>query len=427
MATICYIGKFPPIQGGVSSSSLWQLIALANAGHYIHIISNCWEVEEEYRQYFTGEDLEIFQNILELSNNRLYFHFTNPFFEPHHIPFNHLYISKLTSKSIQVINKYNCDFIYSYYFEPYGVAAYITSKMTGKPYILRHAGSDITRLLECKELTDIYLNIIKSASYFITQGFKLPAIITNNIDHSKIKRIDSDFLPEEIFNNNGKELNIKNFLESIDEHVKSVKLNNWNNHNFDNSKINFGIYCKSGFHKGILEIVKALNLIDGIENKVNLIIVTGGKSLKKLQKQIKSSSKTLDHIFFLPFIPPWKIPEFIRACDAVFSLENNFPIEIHGPRIAREVLSCGKCLIVASEIANKQIFSRDLNNFDNCIIINNVQDIKYLSNIIEKIVNGHLNIKNIGDNGYIIANKYSLTDSSKTISEFESIFNIIKN
>ena len=37
----------------------------------------------------------------------------------------------------------------------------------------------------------------------------------------------------------------------------------------------------------------------------------------------------------LPFIPYWRIPEFIRLCRAVCCLEQDFPIKNHSPMIAR--------------------------------------------------------------------------------------------
>lgn len=423
MANICYIGKFPPIQGGVSSSSFWQLLSLANAGHEVHVISNNWEVEEQYRQYFTGEDLEILNNYTNIYN-KLYYHFTNPFFEPFHIPFNRLYTSKLASKAIQVIDKYNCDIIYSYYFEPYGVSAFIASNLTGRPFILRHAGSDITRLFNCNELKDIYLKIIDKSCALITQGRSLSNDFLNMVDKSKIKNINSDFLPENVFNTYGNILNIEELISSFDDYVNKIKLNLWNNRNYDSNKITIGIYCKAGFHKGILEVIKALNLINNIDKLVNLVIVSGGRKLSQIQDFIKSNSKSTKNIYFLPFLPPWRIPEYIRSCNVLLSLENNFPIDIHGPRIAKEVISCGRCLILSNEIANKQIFRKDLINYDNCILVNNVQDIDHLSYIFNEIIY-NLDTDLIGSNASKIAKKYNLHDSSRMLEEFNQVFESI--
>ena len=46
---LCVIGKYPPIQGGVSRENFWQTYALAQAGYEVHIVTNAQEVENEFR------------------------------------------------------------------------------------------------------------------------------------------------------------------------------------------------------------------------------------------------------------------------------------------------------------------------------------------------------------------------------------------
>ena len=46
---ICLVGKYPPIQGGVSAQTYWFAQELANQGHQVHIVSNADEVEAGYR------------------------------------------------------------------------------------------------------------------------------------------------------------------------------------------------------------------------------------------------------------------------------------------------------------------------------------------------------------------------------------------
>src|ERR1700730_13646900 len=47
--TICLIGKYFPIQGGVSKDNQWLAYALASAGFHIHVVTNADEVESQYR------------------------------------------------------------------------------------------------------------------------------------------------------------------------------------------------------------------------------------------------------------------------------------------------------------------------------------------------------------------------------------------
>jgi len=48
-----------------------------------------------------------------------------------------------------------------------------------------------------------------------------------------------------------------------------------------------------------------------------------------------------ERTLILPFLPNWRVPEFIRACTAVCFLERGFRVAIHAPMVAREVLACG--------------------------------------------------------------------------------------
>jgi hypothetical protein len=101
---LCIIGKYPPIQGGVSRENFWQTYALAQAGFDVH--------------YTPGTRHE-------------YIPWANPF------------VTKLASIATDVIKAYGCELIYSFYLEPYAVAAHLASRWTGVPYGIRHAGSDM--------------------------------------------------------------------------------------------------------------------------------------------------------------------------------------------------------------------------------------------------------------------------------------------
>jgi len=90
-----------------------------------------------------------------------------------------------------------------------------------------------------------------------------------------------------------------------------------------------------------------------------------------------------DHVVQLPFLPNWRVPEFIRRCDAVCALEQDFPIVFHSPVVAREVLSCGSMLIGSTEMLGKLPNPERLAHGYNCFGVNDVNDIDELSQAIE--------------------------------------------
>jgi len=140
---ICIISKYPPIEGGISSSTYWLAKGLGEKGHEVHIVTNALEVEDEYR-----ESLEIADRHYIPKN--VYVHSTDPSptvkANPSHIPFSKMYCEKLASLAIQVIEEYDIEIIDSWYLIPYCVSGFLAKSFTGVPQIIRHGGSDLQRL-----------------------------------------------------------------------------------------------------------------------------------------------------------------------------------------------------------------------------------------------------------------------------------------
>ena len=118
--------------------------------------------------------------------------------------------------------------------------------------------------------------------------------------------------------------------------------------------------------------------------------------------------------WLIPVIPHWKVPEFIRACDAVCFLERNFPIKIHTPTVPREILACGRCLLLSREIMEKQAYRDLLVDRKNFVLIENPQDIKSLTNILLWTIQHRSLVKKIGSEGYKI---------SRSIEDFDNFIN----
>ena len=50
---LCLVGKYPPVQGGVSSQMYWLARVLAELGHQVHFVTNADEVELSYCMYIS--------------------------------------------------------------------------------------------------------------------------------------------------------------------------------------------------------------------------------------------------------------------------------------------------------------------------------------------------------------------------------------
>src|SRR5262249_21998223 len=91
-------------------------------------------------------------------------------------------------------------------------------------------------------------------------------------------------------------------------------------------------------------------------------------------------------ILQIPFLPHWRVPEFLRGCLAVCCLEQDFPIGFHTPMIPFEVLLCGSCLVASTEVITKLPAYGRLPHGYGCVAIEDVGDIEGLSASLAAIV-----------------------------------------
>jgi len=383
---ICLLGKVTPIQGGVSRQNFWLAYALAKQGHQVHLVTNANEVEEEYRliggRLDTGETLSPFD---EVSDN-LSVYFTGDKKTYTHIPFSNPFVSKLTSKAVEVIREQKCDIILSYYFEPYGVAGYFASKITGVPFGLRHAGSDVGRLLRHPDLNYLYHDMMTAADYVFCSNTTGRRFMHAGVDHDKLSILKMVSYPDSIYTPNREPLDIYKHIERAESEVQLPiardLLTVFPVANFDADAPSIGIYGKVGETKGSFDLIAALGQLKKSGAVFNFLALTSGKpDMLALLKQKIIEADIADRTVWMPFVPHWNVPEFIKLCDAVCFLERDFSIPIHRPGVAMEILLSGGCLILSHEIANKQRFEADLIDKETVLLV----DPKNIKELAEQI------------------------------------------
>jgi glycosyltransferase involved in cell wall biosynthesis len=111
---ICLISKYPPIEGGESAKAYWLAKALGERGHEVHVVTNTWEVESDYRELIETDDLNS-----AYQPKGVYVHNTDPFIEPAYIPYSRPYTEKIASLAIDIIKEYDLQLIDSWYILPY--------------------------------------------------------------------------------------------------------------------------------------------------------------------------------------------------------------------------------------------------------------------------------------------------------------------
>lgn len=425
---ICIIGKVPPIQGGTSRSCLFTAYALACAGNKVYVVTNANEVESEYRiftmDYFNKERSDEF---FSLEHKNLKIFSTN--FDVHHahIPCGDLFVTKLASLAVEIVRQYKCDFIFSYYLEPYCVAANLVSAWSGVPFIVRHAGSDIEKLLNNNALTATYREVLNQSSAIMTSIRHMHQYIKHGIDIAKlfISQTNASLLFSE---NTPKKMNLNDYIRYIstleDPYIKN-NLGDLFNKKIDTSLPIIGMYGKVNKSKGHFLLVKALKKLKDRGEKFNFICLTQGspKGLKNLIACINFYG-VQERVWILPYVPPSAIPAFIGACAVVCYLENNFSIECHMPFIPLEVMSFGGCLLLSKQIANKQIMREKLVHLENVLLVD-PEDIDALTSNLKLVTSGLINPNEIGAKARNLVAKYVCSKTactSEVNKEFDAVF-----
>lgn len=377
---ICLISKYPPIEGGESSKAYWLAKGLGERGHEIYVVTNSWEVESQYREKLSGEDIDYYQP----KNVTVYN--TSPFINPQYIPYSNPYTEKLASLAIDVIRKHNADLIDSWYILPYCISAFIAKIITNKPQILRHAGSDMSRLLDSPYLNTLFVELFNNVDKVVTypgtkerfQGLEVPE---DKIFLNKVS------VNTNVFNPNSKPLDISLYDSNYKENVPIITY-----------------IGKAGKQKGIFELIKALSKIN---YDFALLLVTKGREIQKVKEEIKRL-KLENKAIILDFIPPWRVPSIMKASTCIVSPEWNFPVISHTPILAREAMCTGRCTILSEELFNKRAY-RDMEDGIHTKVVN-PNDIEEFKIKLEEIIRNPNEAEEIGANARKLAEKYENFD-----------------
>ncbi|MDB5187848.1 MAG: hypothetical protein JWO50_368 [Candidatus Kaiserbacteria bacterium] len=322
---ILIIGKYPPIEGGVSAHTYWLARSLGEKGHEVMVVTNAWRVEEEYRAQFDRKSQKVRSEYLP--KNVTLYGFDDAM--PGHIPYSEAYVTRLVNKALQAIEKQGADVVYVHYLEPYGTAALLLKKLTGVPYVIRHAGSDIYRLLKSPDLSLVLGRVLLNADRVLLTPSLHRMADTMGISSRRVGSLPLRAMPP-------------SFSQVGPRYDFNFTLN-------DDSPI-IGYLGKAAKLKGLEEI---LEVCAATHPKVRLVLFTNGTLLPRLKEIVANDPWLSEHVRFFPFVPPWEVPSILRSLDGLLHLENRFPIPIHSPQQPYEAILCGTPLILSEEMKNK--------------------------------------------------------------------------
>jgi glycosyltransferase involved in cell wall biosynthesis len=318
-----FICKFPPLTGGVASRTYWLINALAERGHEIHVITNANEIEMKFKESFTADDEAVLKN-----QKNLFIHSTSsqgiPPIRPTYNPFD----IKIANLALKVIDEYTLDVLDSWFLIPNSVAAFMVKHIKNIPWVIRHGGSDLG-----EHLVSPHFDLLLKAVLF--QADRI-------ISHSSNKKIfDSIGIPsEKLWLTEYSKVNRKYFNESVSPAP-----------NICRGKPVIMSIGKIMGKKGTYDLLQSFV---PLKAAVDLVFITGGPGLDHLNERVHAMGLG-DSVRIFPPVPPWRIPSYIRAATCVVHAEREFGIP-HYPIIPKEVIACGKCLLLSEEMGAKYPF-----------------------------------------------------------------------
>ena len=402
---ILLIGKYPPIEGGVSAHTFWLVRALAGQGHSVYVVTNAGEGESSLAQMHYGDDSSWLGSNVRPGSLRVFQ--TTPLPPNSFIPFAQPYGTKLFGLSLSVLEQHHCDVILSWYFEPYGFVSALAGLAKRRPVIIRHAGSDIGRLAVHPDLNAAYRWALESAAALVVTNERELQRRFGLIDRPRIQPTRPR-LPD-VFSSDPVSLDIVELLAASESWFSNVGLpdallqdiRRINSKPFTGDVFTIGVYGKVGVTKGSFNLIEALVKVAATGQEFVFLTLSCGhrEVLRAYYEAIVKSPALAERSWILPPIAPYRVPAFLQRCNAVCFLERHFSISFHGPQIPREVLSSGACLVCSSEIAGKPWYRGSLVDDRNAVVIADPTDHDSLANRLSALIRDRDRIWSIGHQG----------------------------
>jgi glycosyltransferase involved in cell wall biosynthesis len=394
---ICVIGKFPPIQGGVSMRTYWTAHALAKRGHDVHVVTNAKEAVAPFRMHMRDEDWQRCGG--NYGVGRVTVDWTDPVDRSQsYLPMASPFVTKLVTLAATAHAAHPFDVIYSHYLEPYGVAGHLVSQMTGVPQVVRMAGSDAGRLWRHPQFETLYDYVLRSAAVVVAGGSVAERAVARGVAPDRIALGGGYRLPDDLFVPEGPRIDLGRLRSEVEREGGALCGELWGA--FPGDRPYFGVYGKLGHNKGSFALLEALRRLKRAGSEVGLVALAHGKP--DIEARFRARAEELDlsdRILQIPFVPHWRVPEFLRSCLAVCCLEQDFPISIHSPIVPLEVLLCGRCLVGSTEVIRKLPGFERLPHRYGCIAVEDVNDADALSRQLAAIAGNPQPVAVVGARG----------------------------
>ena len=301
---ILLIGKYPPMQGGISAKTYWLFRELEKHGFDLRAVT------VEARDYSIKGDR---CNRSKTESIRI----KEP---PWHIPESELLSDRIFQSSMEIIEDFKPDLIETNYLWPFCLPALLVANITEKPLIIRHAGSDIQKFYQDEEFKKNIKTYFKNAAIVVT-NHNANALVRKLCDYSDKVQCMRRYVPNPD-------------LFRAEPYEKQFDI-------LFTGKINY--YWN----------LRGINLlIDLIKHRdLKSLFIMDGKYKKQVTELIEHT-KTRAQIRVKGFVSPETMPKMYNSCKWVWCWDEKGSVEDFSNTIW-EALYCGVPCIINAEMANR--------------------------------------------------------------------------
>ncbi|MGN7738525.1 glycosyltransferase [Pseudomonas sp. 22526] len=397
---ILVIGKAPPVQGGVSINTYEVALELVTAGYQVDLLSNRQEVAAGYRQVGVNDQGRAGLNFIDIEPLTGFFH----------VPYSPLFFERLAGKSLALLQDRDYSLIVGWYLFPYGAVASYISTVSGIPYVLLHAGSDINRLANHSSLKHMVARDLQNASAIIAPNNSAVTerLMSFGTSHENIKHYGggAQFLKHHAVPGRTLDQLVISLRSLVSEEAP------WFNWDLINSPaaLDFSIdkqvvclYGKASQSKRIKEVVEEVDKVSSeVDFSVIMILAGELEELKGIYTLTRTLRSAATRIFFLPPLSVSLLHEVLDVCDVGICIEESFQVDSHLSRRPREMMCFSVIPIVSKDFLSLPYYRDTLINSENCLVIDSVS---CLSNTLYLLLTDHQLLSHLR-RGVVLTSQY---------------------
>ena len=336
---LCILSKYPPIEGGVSVQTVRLSAAFAARGHDVVIVTNADDVEPEYRMWLANSDKK---RLFESEHTPVWVSRSKLDPSSRYIPMGHPSVTQLAALAADAVRQYQCDAIFSWYFEPYGIAGALAAQWTQVPHVVRHAGSDLFELADDPNLATSYFEICRNAETVITNAMDSRLF---GVGGPIVERVPGALLEEPPQHDNG---SIESLLSALEAEGAPLRVGGEFARN-DGGPL---VICY-GKPDGVKGIRTLLDAASERPQRFRAVIVGGltvtGDLAPEVARSLPHARHTLRNVALVPLLAPWRVTQLASACDVGVYLEEGFSVAQHSTIPPFEMLAAGLRLVMSEE------------------------------------------------------------------------------